>query len=499
MGTSQHTKSMLVAGAMLLVAACVEPSSSETDDCCSFTAAGFVISGQELDGKSGYQITAVGDVNADGFDDVVVEAGWPATQRFYVVFGKSDQETVELDEVAGGVGGFVIDGLPVIEDALTGVALAQPVTAAGDVNGDGWADLLIGTSTGSVAVGEEPLDRAYLVHGKEDTEPVTLAAIEAGSAGQVIEPDGEWIGFGSAVAGVGDVNGDSLDDILVAAASGDGAYVIFGSTDELASPSQIAAQEGGGFMLAHAGGVDTVSAVGDVNGDQLADLVVGRPSDQMGVGRVFVVFGKDDGARVELTELSGSGSGFVIEGDEDYYSNGARLGRVGDANGDGRDDILVAATGRRAFGDAYEGCCQVYVVFGKDDATDVALGSEGVGLIIESGADSPAHIDGIGDVNGDNLADIIINRAPSTDPEAEPSGAVAVFGRADSSTVQKVDIDTGAAGFIIDPPSEPARYSWIGGGNADINGDGNPDLVVAAPEHGEFGQAFVVFGGLSGS
>jgi hypothetical protein len=389
----------------------------------------------------------------------------------------------------------VIEGLPLITDALTGVTLGQPVTAAGDINGDGRADLLIGTEPGSVLVGDEPADRAYVVYGKDDSAPVTLADIEAGTAGQIIEGESTWGGFGASVAGVGDVNGDAYDDLLVAAVKGEGAYVIFGGTGALASPTELAAETGAGFMLAYSAGIEIVSGVGDVDGDGLADLVVARPSDRLGVGRAFVVFGKDDPGRVELSELSQGNFGFVIEGDEDYYAAGGRLGRVGDVNGDGRDDILVASTGRRASGDAYEGCCQVYVVFGKDSAEDVVLGADGVGIVIDPGVDAPAHIDGVGDINGDDLADVIINqRVPSSDQPGQVT-AFAVFGRPDSSTVAEAEINSGSAGFVLDPLSDPPMYSWIGGGNGDINGDGRPDLVVAAPDTGDYGQAFVVFGG----
>ena len=321
--------SLLAAGLLSAPLGCTEPP--EQEDRWSWIADGFPIIGDESDGTSAYRVIVAGDINGDALDDVIVEARWPDAHYFYVHFGMPGDSTVRLIDIRAGIGGFVIEGLPVLHDALTEAGLARPIVGAGDVNGDGLDDILIGPEPGSVTSGRDPAAVVYLVFGKQDTAPVTLADLEGGVSGQVVAGEIPWEGFGAKLAGVGDVNGDSYDDLLIATSRGPGAFVLFGNADALAQPSEVVSGGGGGYLIAHPSGIEVVSGIGDVNDDSLADILIGCPADPGGRALAYVVFGKEDSDAVALAELAESeDAGFVINGAAGFYAAGCRLARVRD-------------------------------------------------------------------------------------------------------------------------------------------------------------------------
>ena len=143
----------------------------------SGNAGGFVINGVAGGDRSGYSVSAAGDVNGDGFADVIVGApldspNSSSSGASFVVFGKSDGTAVELSaiEQSGNAGGFVING--VSGNDQSGIS----VSSAGDVNGDGLADVIVG------ATGDDPngssSGASYVVFGKSDGTAVELSAIK---------------------------------------------------------------------------------------------------------------------------------------------------------------------------------------------------------------------------------------------------------------------------------------------------------------------------------
>jgi FG-GAP repeat protein len=146
----------------------------------------------------------------------------------YVVFGKADGTAVNLSDVTAGSGGFVINGID--PDDESGIS----VSGAGDVNGDGLADVIVGAHYADPA-GHSDAGESYVVFGKADGTAVNLSDVTAGSGGFVIngiDPDDE---SGISVSGAGDVNGDGLADVIVGATRADPAgnsnagesYVVF--------------------------------------------------------------------------------------------------------------------------------------------------------------------------------------------------------------------------------------------------------------------------------
>jgi hypothetical protein len=259
----------------------------------------------------GSHVSAAGDVNGDGLADLVLSGTyWHEIyyeSRSWVVFGKTDTATVDLQDIENGRGGFKIDGARNQRDGA-----GMSVSGAGDVNGDGLADVVIGAYYATGAGGG-----GYVVFGKTDGTPVDLDDVIAGHGGFLIRGEaGRRAGWSTAYAG--DVNGDGLADVVMST-YGNGAtrrsYVIFGKADTAAVDlASVSAGQGGiainGELADPPLAYNAVSAAGDVNGDGLADLIVGdRYAGPGKAGRAYVILGSTTGAfsKSEVDQLGGDG------------------------------------------------------------------------------------------------------------------------------------------------------------------------------------------------
>jgi flagellin-like hook-associated protein FlgL len=422
---------------------------------------GFAINGVSADDMSGSSVSGAGDINGDGLKDLIVgnAGGWnPFGSRnssATVVFGKTDDTAVEISTIATETtdDGFVINNVSAGD--LTGFS----VSGAGDVNGDGLEDLIIGA-------------------------PATKVGVKFNGASYVV--------FGKA-------NGTAIDLAAIASNSDSGGFVIKGA------PSAM----GGGDLSGM-----SVSGAGDVNGDGLADLIIGAPNDDphgSTSGASFVVFGKTDGGSVELSSLQSSSDngGFVINGVTAGDNSGWSVSGAGDVNNDGYADVIVGAIYDDPNGTSSGAS---HVVFGKPDGTAVELSAiednSNAGGFVINGVSTEDYsgrvVSGAGDVNGDGYADLIIG-AYYDDPNGSKSGAShVVFGKADGTAIELSDVEANSntGGFVINGVSTDDESGYSVSGAGDVNGDGYADVIVGAvnddPNGTNSGSSTVVFGKTDG-
>ncbi|EDN72957.1 Integrin alpha chain [Beggiatoa sp. SS] len=331
----------------------------------------------------GYSVSEAGDVNGDGLGDLVIGAPYTSysgrddnTGEIYVVFGKNNTTPLNLNNIARGIGGFVIHGIIHIG---YGSSAGFSVSSAGDINGDGLDDLIIGAPDADPN-GRNRAGESYVVFGKNDTVSVNLIDIALGVGGFKISGVAAFDKSGFSVSGAGDINGDSLDDLIIGApyASPDGnSYVVFGKQDTRTVTLSEIARGQGGFIL---NGIEqyerfghSVSGAGDVNGDGLNDLIIGGYTENgESISTIYVVFGKNNTTAVNIGEIGKGIGGFAIIAIKvNDYAGNASVSGAGDINGDGLDDLIIGAP--VADPNSKEDAGESYVVFGKNDTTAVEV------------------------------------------------------------------------------------------------------------------------------
>jgi len=366
------------------------------------SSASFV--GPGLNNYTGNSMAGVGDVNGDGLDDFVIASygNGTFTGKVYLFLGKVTGWAMDTPTTSADAS-FVGEG----KNNFAGMS----VSGAGDVNGDGLDDILIG-ATGSGYSGANA-GQAYLIFGRAAgwAKNVSLGSVNASFTG---ESPGDWAGF--SVAGAGDVNGDGLDDILVGADQNkDGGnnagqtYLILGKRSGWAMRTNLSTSDASYWGEASNTAAELrVAGAGDVNGDGYGDMLFGYGFNSLGgigAGHAYLVFGMAAGWAMD-SKLANANASFSSEGTNNML--GHAITGAGDVNGDGLDDILIGAYQNNDMGGS---AGKAYLILGRTSGwAQNMLVSKADASFRAEGANNAAGkaLAGGGDVNGDGLDDIII-------------------------------------------------------------------------------------------
>ncbi|MEX0680109.1 MAG: T9SS type A sorting domain-containing protein [Balneolales bacterium] len=408
------------------------------------------------------------------------------------------QRTIDLSGFDENDAGFIIPGLNANDRLSTAVA-------TGDINGDGFDDLIISHPRADFD-GEEEAGIVYVLFGSINDSPFNfdLNTLD-GNNGFMIAGKGVADRIGRDVS-TGDINGDGFDDLIISASDADPdgevsageTYVVFGKDGNFDEVLAIADLDGtNGFTI---GGINDFDASGsrvasaDINGDGFDDVILSAygvdHDDKTDTGAIYVVFGKEDGfADTGLSQLDGD-IGFTVFGidEEDRLSTI----RGGDINGDGFDDLIMGA--QLADPDHLTSAGEVYVLPGRNTAFPATIdladpGQEhfsvfmGVSSEMVTGASVSS-----GNINGDEWEDIIIG-APFA------GKTFVVFGNSTGlPDTLKADELNGTNGFTIEGDN-PSYQSGFFVSSSDINSDGLDDIIIGEPfSNNGAGTSYVIFG-----
>ncbi len=419
----------------------------------------------DVGAKFGYQVASAGDVNGDGFGDVVVGAP-------YYTNGQTDEGRIFL--YYGAATGLET-AARTLESNEANSKYGISAASAGDFNGDGYGDLLVGAP----AFGTSDTGKVYLYLGSH-AGIATDAAVSATSEGALGY-------YGSSVASAGDVNGDGYGDVVI------GSENALHNTYTLGYNSGRAAvcHGSGGGSLTEAwsqSGWQTqdklgnqVASAGDVNGDGYGDLIVGWSNYNIEEGAFLVYLGSSSG----LTTGS-----FNSEATSDYDYLGVSVASAGDVNGDGYGDVIVGASGAQD-GQSDEGLARLYL----GSSSGITYTSSYTQLEVnQSSASFGASVASAGDVNGDGFGDVIVG-APYFDHGYTNEGAAFTYLGSPSG------LGT-SAGWTAESDVAHTNFGYSVAPAGDVNGDGYGDVVVGAPYFNssftDEGKAFVYLGAAAG-
>ncbi len=453
--------------------------------------------GQRQEDNAGTSVSAAGDVDGDGLDDLLVGApgsdlGGSAAGKVYLFLGSSLDASAS-SAIALGDADFAFIG----ENG--GDQVGTSVSAAGDVDGDGLDDLLVGASTNDDSGSDA--GKAYLLLGSS-------VAASLSSTIDLSQADFAFIGensvdyAGRSVSAAGDVDGDGRDDLLVGAYKNDdggrdagAAYLILGSSIAASLSSTIDLSQAdfaftGENASDHAGG--SVCAAGDVDGDGRGDLLVGAPNNDDGgsyAGKAYLILGSSLAASLSSTiDLSQADFAFIGENEDDRA--GERVSPAGDVDGDGLDDLLVGAPNND---DGGSGAGKVYLLLGSTLAASASstidLRNADFAFIGENRLDFAGDsVSPAGDVDGDGLDDLVVGVSQNDNGGTDAGTAYLLLGSTLAASLSgTIDLGDADFAFIGENSQDHAGTSVSAAG--DVDGDGRDDLVVGAYGNDDRGSA----------
>ena len=425
------------------------------------------VESNSINARLGYSVATAGDVNNDGYSDVIV--------------GANQYTSGEANEGAffvyhGSATGINTTAITFVQSNQVNGLFGWSVASAGDVNGDGYSDIVVGYP--GYSNGELQEGGAFIYHGSASGINTTVAAIVEGNQASD--------GFGQTVASAGDVNGDGYSDIIIGAHLFDN-----GETDE------------GAAFIYHGGpgGINIIAATmlqsnqasallgysvasaGDVNGDGYSDVIVGAPQFTNGQnmeGVAFIFQGSATGISTTAAAM--------VESNQNFAFLGNTVSSAGDVNGDGYSDVIAGAWAYDN-GQADEGAAFLYL----GSATGINVTAAAIRESNQAGA-SCGNVSCAGDVNGDGYSDLIVGAPQYDNPEVDEGAAFVYHGSPDglkpTSNWQVLEVQGGA------------NYGGTVACAGDVNSDGFSDVIVGAYIYNQVfnddGKAFLYLGSAAG-
>eukprot|EP01040_Poterioochromonas_malhamensis_P007726 gene7726-8344_t len=458
-------------------------------------------------------MSGIGDINNDGFNDLIVlqsitQDGQPLI--FTVLFGGSKiNQTITVDELT------VSEGFTVIGDTVTGPSITNyyytsaydygaSVGWAGDVNNDGYNDIVIGSPLANNEAGEvfvifgrplfnQTLNLSSLYSTKNrDYGFVIYGSGQVNGDGSLL---GDYVGF--SVAGNFDINNDGISDLIIGAPYAKGSfgitYVIYGSStiNQKAINNgiyleRLTTKQGFGIYssaLALLGW--SVASAGDYSGDGIDDVIIGAPGAAGGAGVAFIIYGSSSTmTTIQLSTLTASQGKEIIgiknTGKEsNYCQTGKSVSGGFDFNRDGLSDVVIGAVNQDDL--TYTSAGATYVVFGTTATTAISLkylASVFTYSSPEASSDdsaSPNFVKTVGDIDLNGYTDIGIGFF-------ENAAAYLVLGNKNGAdSISSLQGISGNEGYFINSTN---LESWLGyslDSAGDMNDDGFNDWMIGAP------------------
>ncbi|TAG18659.1 MAG: hypothetical protein EAZ39_11065, partial [Oscillatoriales cyanobacterium] len=476
---------------------------------------GFVLNGTEAGNFSGVAVSKTGDINGDKIDDIIVGSfgadpnNVNAAGKSQVIFGNQKfPASVNLSQL-NGQNGFTLNGTDA--EGFSG----GTVSSAGDINGDGIKDFIIG-AFGATVNGQNNAGKTYIVFGTNKGFPANfnLANLN-GNNGFAVTGTNTFDYAGLFATGISDINGDRIDDILISAPGPLGgtpgkSYVIYGRTTGFSPNLNLAEiNNNNGFVINGIDGNSSGTASsGDINGDGIPDLIIGadggNTSGGINAGKTYVIFGQPGAffGSVNVPELNGT-TGFVIAGLTPEERSGIALTATGDINGDGNKDLVIGAPGATV-GDRIN-AGKTYVVFGKKEAFPVIVNPaelKGSNGFIISGFDPEGSagnaVSYAGDINKDGFDDLLIGASSANSDSKNNAGKTfVIFGKKEFPANFNLGQTNGKNALVLNGVETDGLVGTAVSGGGDINGDGIDDLIVGAPGslfQDSPGKSYAVFG-----
>ncbi|MBK8945356.1 MAG: FG-GAP repeat protein [Ignavibacteriae bacterium] len=388
--------------------------------------------GSGIQNVFGYSVSSLGDVNKDGFDDIIISArGYDSNKgSAYIYFGGTDVDNY-ADVICFGENS---------QDYFGTI-----ISKIGDINNDGYNDVFIGAPSF-----ESDKGKGYLYFGGSFMDNI---------------PDIVFIGnkfydhFCSSASGIGDINGDGYDDLAIGSnKNGNGSVNIYLGSNNIYHVADLILQKDGSSNFGH-----SIASAGDINNDGYDDFLISYQNAVPNNNAVSIYFGNKN-----LLDISNS---FIVIEKTDV-NFGQSVSAAGDVNSDGYADIIIGAGSATSIGSSY-------IYFGgnaMDSEPDIKLSD---GNFYDAFGYS---VSTVGDINKDGYDDVIVS---AHGYDAYTGSAYIYFGGSSMDIIPDI--------FLIGENRDDLFGSVVSNAG-DINGDGYMDILTSSKEYNNNGKAYTYFG-----